>query len=73
MQPLAFSVRAAAAAASVSRSTLYNEIRAGELQARHRGRRVVILAKDLECWLDRLPPVRAPRQAPTAEAGVRVW
>jgi hypothetical protein len=72
MQPLAFSVRAAGEAAGVGRSSLYEQIRVGELQARKRGRRTVILRKDLEAWLDRLPPVRRAQGAAPADPSVRV-
>lgn len=65
---LAFTVRDACAAAALSRSYAYQQIRSGELQARKRGRRVIILRKDLEAFLSRLP-VAARRAAPIG-AGV---
>jgi hypothetical protein len=55
MQPMALSVRAACSAAAVSRSSLYAELKRGRLTARKRGRRTVILSRDLETWLARLP------------------
>ena len=55
--PLAYLVDEACEAARASRSSIYRAIRDGELVARKRGRRTVILANDLQDWLERLPPV----------------
>lgn len=40
-----------------SRTTIYEEIKAGRLQARKLGRRTLILAEDYERWLTSLPPL----------------
>jgi Helix-turn-helix domain len=64
MAPLAFTIPAASAASATSRTSLYEEIRRGRLQARKRGRRTVILRDDLEAWLSGLPVVpRLEREA----------
>ena len=60
---LAYTVRQACAAAALSRSYAYAQIRKGQLQARRRGRRVIILARDLEDWLDRLPSANTEKRA----------
>jgi excisionase family DNA binding protein len=55
---LAYSVSAAATVAALGRSTVYAAIRRGELTARKSGRRTVILAADLEAWLQALPQIK---------------
>jgi hypothetical protein len=67
---LAYDTYEAARVSGICRSILYDEIRAGRLIARKRGRRTVILDEDLRSWLAALPrmPARpAPEEA--AEAG----
>jgi hypothetical protein len=59
---LAYTVRQACAAAALSRSYPYAQ-RKGQLQARRRGRRVIILARDLEDRLDRLPSANTEKRA----------
>jgi excisionase family DNA binding protein len=54
---IAFTVAQACAASGAGRTTLYNAIRTGELRARKRGRRTIILASDLLCWLESMAPV----------------
>ncbi|MCO6415700.1 helix-turn-helix domain-containing protein [Siccirubricoccus sp. KC 17139] len=44
--------------ARVGRTTLYGEIRAGRLTARKIAGRTLILAGDLESWLQSLPSAR---------------
>ena len=63
MEPLAYSVEAAAVASAASKSVLRAAISAGDLPARKRGRRLVILADDLQAWLRELPPAAHSRQA----------
>ena len=50
----------ACAVARAGRTSVYEAIRSGELVARKRGRRTVILCDDLRRWLDNLPAV-APK------------
>jgi len=47
------------AAASVGRSTIYENINSGALKARKAGRRTLILRADLQAWLDSFPAVKA--------------
>jgi excisionase family DNA binding protein len=54
---LAYSVSEAADAARTCRTGLYAAIKSGALRAVKRGRRTLILAKDLQSWLNSLPPV----------------
>jgi excisionase family DNA binding protein len=55
MDRLALKVAEAAKAAGVSRSTLYERIRRGELQIRKVGRRSVICVDELRRWLGSRP------------------
>ena len=52
---LAFSVAEVAEITGLSRSTIYEAIITGELPAKKRGRRRLILAGDLETFLKGLP------------------
>ena len=52
---LALTIQEAAKAASIGRSSLYEEIAKGRLQARKLGRRTLILTEDLSRWLSTLP------------------
>lgn len=45
----------AAAFTGVSLSTIQNEIRDGNIEARKCGRRVIIATQELRAWIDRLP------------------
>jgi excisionase family DNA binding protein len=57
MNQLALNVVEAAKAAGISRSTLYEEIRRGELRVLKVGRRSIIRVDDLKRWLDSRPTV----------------
>jgi excisionase family DNA binding protein len=48
----------AAAFTGLSLSTIQNEIRAGRLEARKCGRRVIVTTRALQAFLDRLPQSR---------------
>jgi excisionase family DNA binding protein len=52
---LAYAPAEAANVVGVSRSFLYDEMSAGRLVSRHAGRRRLILAADLDAWLNSLP------------------
>jgi excisionase family DNA binding protein len=62
---LAYNINEAAAALGISRSTLYEIIRAGELEMGKLHGRSVILAENLKAWLDShyQPEQRRPRAA----------
>ena len=49
---IAYSIREAARASSLSRSTIYNHISAGRLQARRIGGRTIIPAASLQALID---------------------
>jgi hypothetical protein len=55
--PLAYNVLEACAATCSGKTTIYGAIKSGELIARKRGRRTIILSDDLRRWLDSLPVV----------------
>lgn len=67
IEPLAYTVTEACAAARISRTSLYKAIAEGKLIARKRGRRTVILASDLRSFSETLPIIQ-PRNR-TQQAG----
>jgi excisionase family DNA binding protein len=54
---LAFTIAEACAVAGIRKTTLYKEIRSGDLRAVKIGGRTVILADDLRRWLNGRPPI----------------
>ncbi|HSH62382.1 MAG TPA: helix-turn-helix domain-containing protein [Acidimicrobiales bacterium] len=54
-QPLAYGIDAACKATDLSRRTVYYLMRTGELPYRQCGGRRLILADDLQRWLESLP------------------
>jgi len=62
MERIALTIPEACEVARASRTSLYNAIGRGELQARKRGRRTLVLVDDLRDWIGNLPklPVAAP-------------
>lgn len=51
IEPLAFSIENAVHASGIGRSTLYNEIKAGELKILKVGNRTLIERDELRRWL----------------------
>jgi excisionase family DNA binding protein len=60
IEKMAFSVDEAAMRAGLGRDRIYNAIRDGALVAKKFGRRTLITADALRCFLDGLPPLRLP-------------
>lgn len=52
-QPLAYSIKNAAAVCGIGRTKLYELIKAGEIRSRKIGSRTVVLRSDLESMLAR--------------------
>jgi excisionase family DNA binding protein len=53
--PLALTIAEACAASRSGRTTIYEAIKRGELVARKRGRKTLILPEDLRRWVEDLP------------------
>jgi excisionase family DNA binding protein len=69
---LAYTIAQAAEAAATGKTALYEALNSGELPARKRGRRTLILAADLRAWLERLPALelkRTPNLSPALRQG----
>src|SRR5262245_5545504 len=68
LTPLAYSVPNACSVSGSGRTKIYEAINSGELRAVKHGRRTLILAEDLQRWLQSLPSfaVSPTRQSSTA-------
>jgi excisionase family DNA binding protein len=56
-EPFAYTIAEACVVASIGRTALYEAIRSGDLRARKRGRRTLVLRDDLKKFIESLPPV----------------
>jgi excisionase family DNA binding protein len=56
---VALRVKEACASLSISRSTIYEEIRAGRLKALKAGSRTLIPVEAIDAWLNSLPDAKA--------------
>jgi excisionase family DNA binding protein len=67
--PLAHSITEVCCASNTGRTSVYEEIKKGNLRAIKRGRRTLILAEDLRHWLEALPSI-AVKPAKQEQGGV---
>jgi excisionase family DNA binding protein len=55
---LAYSIDETSQISNTGRTAIYDAINRGELVARKRGTRTLILSEDLKAWLERLPKLK---------------
>ncbi|AYJ86889.1 DNA-binding protein [Sphingomonas paeninsulae] len=58
-EPLAFTIPEAVATSRVSRSEIYAALQRGDLEAKKRGRRTLILREELQRFMSSLPAYQA--------------
>lgn len=59
----ALSIRQVLDITGISRPTFYNHVKAGRIVARKLGRRTIVMAADLERYLNSLPRLHEPPKA----------
>jgi excisionase family DNA binding protein len=69
--PLAHTITEACARSGIGRTSMYELINTGQLPARKRGRRTLILADDLRRCLEALPSINVKPNAQTSSEGGR--
>jgi len=68
-KPRAHTIKAACRISGLGRTTIYAALKSGALSARKCGRRTLILADDLEAFLQKLPPARGQLKSKNGDGG----